>query len=155
MSLGMVIWAILLGGIVWVAYRANRLGEKTEETGLRDTGMAIVEFGRAFPNEAIRQLHVTADGNVVFVRLHDNKAGFMRSMRGHYSCHLINPGTVQVSGTPDGKGLRIDFADAPHHSGTFMFTRPEETAEVSLWLLGNFVPESGKTLLSHGTGRMS
>lgn len=150
MSIGMLIWGAVLGGIVYVAFVANRLGEKSEETGFRDTGMAIVEFGRAFPGEAIRQLHATADGNVVFVRLHDNKAGFMRKMRGHYSCHVIEPGTVQVAGTPDGKGLRIDFADSPHHSGTFTFITPEDTAEVSLWLLGNFVPENVKPPLHHG-----
>lgn len=152
MSFGMLIWFAILAGIFWVAYRANRLGEAAEETTFRDTGIAIMEFGRAFPNEAIRQLHATSNGEVVFVRLHDNKAGFMRSMRGHYSCHLIHPGTVQVAGTPDGRGLRIDFADAPHHSGTFTFAKPEDTAEVSLWLLGNFVPEAGKAPLPHGQG---
>ena len=145
MSISMVIWSIVIAGILFVAFKANRLGEKTEdERGFRDTGLAILEFGRAFPNEAIRQLHATADGEVVFVRLHDNKAGFMRSRRGHYSCHLIEPGTVQVSGTPDGKGLKIDFADAPQNSGAFMFSQPEEAAEVSLWLLGNFVQEAGR-----------
>ncbi len=144
MSLGMVIWLLLLVGILWVAFAANRLGEKSEDGGFKDTGIAIVEFGRAFPNEAIRQLHATANGEVVFVRLHDNKAGFMRSMRGHYSCHLIEPGTVMVSATPDARGLKIEFFDAPHHSGTFTFSRQEEAAEVALWLLGNFVSEAGK-----------
>lgn len=144
MSFGMIIWMALLIGILWVAFAANRLGEKSEETGFSDTGMAIMEFGRAFPNEAIRQLHATANGEVVFVRLHDNKAGFMRSMRGHYSCHVIEPGSVHVSPTPDGRGLRIEFIDAPHHSGNFIFPKATEAAEVSLWLLGNFVPEAGK-----------
>ncbi|MBB4064971.1 hypothetical protein [Gellertiella hungarica] len=152
MTFGMVTWAILMAAVLWAAYAANRLGEKNEERGFRDTGAAILEFGRAFPNEAIRQLHATADGEVLFVRLHDNKAGFMRNMRGHYGCHLIEPGTVHVAGTPDGKGLRIDFADAAHLSGTFVFPSPQDAAEVSLWLLGNYVPEAGKVAMASRAG---
>jgi hypothetical protein len=139
MSFGFLIWAVLMGGVVFLAFAATRLGEKEPQKGFRDTGLAILEFGRAFPREAIRQLHATADGKVVFVRLHDNKAGYMRSQRGHYSCHLIEPGMAQASPTPDARGLVIDFVDAPHQSGTFLFEKPEEAAEVALWLLGNFV----------------
>lgn len=148
MSFGFVIWAFLIGGTVFVAFAANRLGEKEPEQGFRDTGLAILEFGRAYPSEAIRQLHATSDGQVVFVRLHDNKAGFMRNKRGHYSCHLIEPGTAQVSPTPDSRGLTIEFPHAPHQSGTFVFQSSEEAAEVALWLLGNFVkgeaPDDGE-----------
>lgn len=139
MSFNFLLWAVLMGGILFVAFVANRLGEKEPARGFRDTGLAILEFGRAYPNEAIRQLHATTGGDVVFVRLHDNKAGFMRSQRGHYSCHLIEPGTAQVSPTPDACGLVIEFSDVPHHNGTFRFESPAEAAEVSLWLLGNFV----------------
>lgn len=139
MSFGFVIWAFLFGGIIVVAFVANRLGEKEPEKGFRDTGLAIMEFGRAYPTEAIRQLHATSDGQVVFVRLHDNKSGYMRNQRGHYSCHLIEPGMAQVSPTPDARGLTIEFPHAPHQNGTFIFDSPEEAAEVALWMLGNFV----------------
>lgn len=144
MSIGVIVWGVLMTAVLAVAFTANRLGEKEDTRGFKDTGIAILEFGRAFPNEAIRQLHATADGNVLFVRLHDNKAGFMRSMRGHYACHLIEPGTAHVSPLDNGKGLAIEFVNAPHNNGAFVFASAEEAAEVSLWLLGNFVPEAGR-----------
>lgn len=144
MSISLIVWGVLMTAIIAIAYSANRLGEKEETRGFKDTGLAILEFGRAYPNEAIRQLHATEDGSVVFVRLHDNKAGFMRSMRGHYSCHLIEPGTVHATPLPNGKGLSIEFTDVPHHNGEFIFASAEEAAEVSLWMLGNFVPEAGR-----------
>nr|WP_316657191.1 hypothetical protein [uncultured Gellertiella sp.] len=137
--MGMVVWGVLMVGILSAAYIASRLGEKEQEKGFQDTGMAILEFGRAYPGEAIRQLHATSDGDVVFVRLHDNKAGFMRSLRGHYACHLIEPGSVHVSPLADGRGLNIEFIDVPHHNGAFTFASPQVAAEVSLWLLGNYV----------------
>lgn len=139
MSFGFLVWAVLMVGVVVVAYMANRLGEKEPEKGFKDTGLSIMEFGRAYPAEAIRQLHATADGEVVFVRLHDNKAGYMRNQRGHYSCHLIEPGAARAFPTADGRGLAIEFSHVPHQSGTFRFDTPEEAAEVALWLLGNFV----------------
>jgi len=83
--LNLVIWVILVCAVVFLAFWATRLAARQDEDGLHDMGVALMEFGRAFPNEAIRDLHATTDGNVVFVRLHDNKAGFMRSMRGHYA----------------------------------------------------------------------
>ena len=142
MSLSMIIWAVLMTGIIGVAFAANRLGEKNDDVGFKDTGLAILEFGRAYPYEAIRALHATADGQMVFVRLHDNKSGFMRSMRGHYACHLIEPGSAQATAQPDALSLEITFFDAPQHSGIFRFSSVEDAAEVSLWLLGNFVPDA-------------
>lgn len=142
MSISMIIWAVLMSGIIGLAFAANRLGEKNDAVGFKDTGLAILEFGRAYPYEAIRALHATADGQMVFVRLHDNKSGFMRSMRGHYACHLIEPGSAQATAMPDSLSLTITFFDAPQHNGTFRFSSVEDAAEVSLWLLGNFVPEA-------------
>nr|WP_284739294.1 hypothetical protein [Rhizobium sp. CG5] len=125
--------------MVLFSYYAARMAKRNTDDGIRDAGLAILEFGRAFPNEAIRSLHVTADGGAVFVRLHDNKAGFMRNMRSHYACHLIEPGTVRVRDLADGRSFAIEFLDAPYHNGQFTFTSPMEAAEVSLWLLGNYV----------------
>nr|WP_235916547.1 hypothetical protein [Ciceribacter naphthalenivorans] len=115
------------------------MAKRAKDEDLHDSGLAIVEFGRAFPQEAIRSLHTTADGRAVFVRLHDNKAGFMRNMRSHYACHMIEPGTVRVRDLPSGRGFAIEFLDAPFHNGEFTFATPMEAAEVSLWLLGNYV----------------
>lgn len=137
----MITWGLifaLVGVAAWFTTRSAReRGDDSE--GLGDSGLAIMEFGRAFPNEAIRSLHRTADGKAVFVRLHDNKAGIMRNMGNHYACHLIEPGTVRVRPLASPNGFAVAFIDAPFHDGDFYFTNPAEAAEVSLWLLGNYV----------------
>lgn len=134
-----ITWIVILALVALFAYYSTRIAKRTNEDSLHDTGLALLEFGRAFPNEAIRSLHTTEDGNAVFVRLHDNKAGFMRNMRSHYACHLIEPGTVRVRDLRNGRGFAIEFLDAPFHNGEFTFASPLEAAEVSLWLLGNYV----------------
>ena len=148
----MVTWGIVFALVMGVAYFSTR-SMRQEDEGFQDAGLAILEFGRAFPQEAIRSLHATVDGKAVFVRLHDNKAGFMRSMRNHFACHLIEPGTVRVRALPNGKGIAVEFLDAPSHNGEFTFANPAIAAEVSLWLLGNYLghadrepdPASGTT----------
>jgi hypothetical protein len=134
----MVTWGIVFALIVALAYFSSRM-VRQEDEGFQDAGLAILEFGRAFPQEAIRSLHATADGKAVFVRLHDNKAGIMRSMRNHFACHLIEPGTVRVQPLANGKGVAVEFLDASFHNGDYTFASPAEAAEVSLWLLGNYV----------------
>lgn len=134
----MVTWGIVFALILALAYLSSRM-VRQEDDGFQDAGLAILEFGRAFPQEAIRSLHATVDGKAVFVRLHDNKAGFMRSMRNHFACHLIQPGTVRVSALPNGKGIGVEFLDASLHNGEFTFANPAIAAEVSLWLLGNYL----------------
>jgi hypothetical protein len=135
----MVTWGIVFALILALAYFSSRMVRQQEDDGFQDAGLAILEFGRAFPQEAIRSLHATADGKAVFVRLHDNKAGVMRSLRNHFACHLIEPGTVRVRDLPSGKGFAVEFLDAPSHNGEFTFSNPAIAAEVSLWLLGNYV----------------
>lgn len=137
--MGLVTWTLILGAVVLFSFYATRMAKQVSDDGLRDAGLAILEFGQAFPNEAIRSLHVTANGGAVFVRLHDNKAGFMRNMRSHYACHLIEPGSVRVRDLADGRSFAVEFLDAPYHNGEFTFASPIEAAEVSLWLLGNYV----------------
>lgn len=146
--MGLIVWCVVFALIIVVAYLATRMAAQSarEEDGLHDAGFAIMEFGRAFPTEAIRQMQRTADGKVVFVRLHDNKAGFMRSMRNHFACHLIEPGRVRVRDSGSGKKLTIDFLDAPRHNGTFEFASEADAAEVALWLLGNYVSEEEASL---------
>jgi len=134
----MVTWGIVFALILALAYFSSRM-VRQEDEGFQDAGLAILEFGRAFPQEAIRSLHATSDGKAVFVRLHDNKAGFMRSMRNHFACHMIEPGTVRVQPLSTGKGFAVEFLDAPFHNGEFTFANSAIAAEVSLWLLGNYV----------------
>lgn len=135
----MVAWGFVLVLVGLLAYFSTRMTRNADEGTLGDPGLAIVEFGRAFPNEAIRSLHATEDGKAVFVRLHDNKAGFMRNMRNHFACHLITPGRVRVRGLGNGHALAIEFLDASYHNGEYSFASAAEAAEVSLWLLGNYV----------------
>lgn len=144
--MGIIVWCVLFAIVIFIAYVATRMAAQNKEDGLHDTGLAIIEFGRAFPNEAIRQLQATVDGQAIFVRLHDNKAGFMRNMSRHFACHLIEPGSVRVLASETGKGLSIEFANAPHHNGTYEFASAKEASEVSLWLLGNYVAEQDKEL---------
>ncbi|MFB9952146.1 hypothetical protein ACFFP0_25150 [Rhizobium puerariae] len=135
-----IVWSIIFVLLMGLAYYVTGLVSSERPEGNRhDTGLAILEFGRAFPNEAIRSLHVTADGEAIFVRLYGSKAGFMRSQRNHYACHLIDPGRARITPLPDAKGFSVEFLDAPSQNGTFVFSTEKEAAEVSLWLLDNYV----------------
>ncbi|MBB3543603.1 MULTISPECIES: hypothetical protein [unclassified Rhizobium] len=149
--MSIIVWAVIFAIVIFIAFISTRMAAQNKEDGLHDTGLAIIEFNRAFPNEAIRQLQATANGQAVFVRLHDNKAGYMRSMQRHYSCHVIEPGRVRVLSSETGRGLSIEFLDAPHQSGTFEFASAREASEVSLWLLGNYVAEPDKALPPHNS----
>lgn len=127
---------LLLAGLI---FRLRFRGEEDTREATDDTGLAILEFGRAFPEEAIRQVIATADGRTVFLRLHDGKAGCMHAHGHHYACHLIEPGTVRVESL-GGARLSVAFANKAFEGGTFTFRSDNDAAEVSLWLLGSFVP---------------
>jgi hypothetical protein len=142
----LVTWSIIFLFVILIAYYATRMAKYREEGNRHDAGLAIVEFGRAFPNEAIRSLHETADGKAVFVRLHDNRAGVMRNRGNHYACHLIEPGRVRVEPLSNGRGLGIEFLDSPTQNGSFSFATAAEAAEVSLWLLGNLIAPGSPAL---------
>jgi hypothetical protein len=149
--MGLIVWGVIFALVIAFAFAVTRWTSQEKEDGLHDTGLAILQFGRAFPSEAIRQLQKTTDGQAVFVRLHDNKAGFIRNNRNHFACHLIQPGRVRVTDSGTGRGLAIEFLDAPHHNGTFEFPTPMEVAEVSLWLLGNYVSDADLELPTPGS----
>jgi hypothetical protein len=125
--------------ILALAFYITRVAKANDDDDMHDTGMAILHFGRAFPEEAIRSLHSTADGSAIFVRLHDNKTGFMRNKHNHHACHLIEPGRVRIAPLPNAKGFSAEFLDSPSQNGTFVFSSEKEAAEVSLWLLDNYV----------------
>ena len=146
-----VVWSIALLLIVAFAYYATRLVSQSDEENLHDTGLAIMEFGRAFPQEAIRSLHATANGDAIFVRLHDNKSGLMRNKRNHYACHLIEPGRVRVTSIATAKGFFVEFLDSPTQNGEFFFKSEKEAAEVSLWLLNNYVAPADRDIPAEGS----
>lgn len=133
----LIIVVILAGSFyMWMNARAER------DWNDPDAGSAMVEFGRAFPDEAIRALHSTADRKAIFLRLHDGKAGFIQSHGTHYVCHVIQPGKVRVNSSESGHGLIVHFPDFAYLDNAFEFHNPSEAAEVSLWLLGSFSPKS-------------
>jgi hypothetical protein len=140
-SVGVAFGILVFGGIIAISWYFSSLAERDDERDLSDVGLAIMEFGRAFPNEALRSLHTTADGKAVFARLHDNRAGFMRNMRGHYVCHVIEKGRLQAQMLSHGPGLHVVFADFPQHNGDYIFSSADEAAEVSLWMLSNYLSE--------------
>jgi len=133
-----VIMCMLLAGIFYMRMTARA----AKQESVPDTGLAILDFNRAFPDEAIRAIHATADGRSFFVRLHDGKAGFMQSQGAHYVCHLIEDGNVRVSNAPSGRGLSLHFTDFDYLDSVYEFRTPQQAAEVSLWLLGSFKPQS-------------
>lgn len=127
---------LFLAGLI---FRQSFRRDEEQEMAGEDSGLAILEFGRAFPEEAIRTVISTANGRTVFLRLHDGKAGCMHAHGHHYSCHLIEPGTVRVNSAGP-KRLSVLFANSAFEGGVFEFRDEKQTAEVSLWLLGSFMP---------------
>jgi hypothetical protein len=150
--MAIVAWLGILAAVILFAGVATRATAEAKDEGLSDAGLVILEFGRAFPTEAISQMQKTADGETVFLRLHDDKAGIMRNLRKGFACHLIERGRVRVSDAGGEKGLGIEFLDAPQHSGTFKFASSVEAAEVSLWLLGNYVGDMAMVPIEAGPG---
>lgn len=130
--------AAFLAAIFYMRMKARDERDRREP----DTGLAILDFGRAYPDEAIRAIHATADEKAFFVRLHDGKAGFMLSQGNHFLCHLMEPGKISVSSSDGGRGLNVHFADFPYLDGIYEFPSAETAAEVSLWILGSFNPQS-------------
>jgi hypothetical protein len=141
-----ILWAAIAGLILGLVYLIRRVLRRGEKESSFDVGMAIMQFGRAFPGEAIRDLHGTADGNAIFVRLHDGKAGIMRNRSNHFACHLIKPGRVRITPSADAKGFSAIFLDAPTQNSDFVFRNENEAADVSLWLLDNLVSQSDMSM---------
>lgn len=134
-----VIACLFLAGVAFM--RTQRRDDRTRVAN--DTGLAILQFGHAHPNEAIREVVSTADGNSLFLRLHDGKVGFMRAHGQHFASRLIEPGGVRVRNTASGSGLVLEFVEDAREGQSFEFRTSADAAEVSLWLLGSLVPASG------------
>jgi hypothetical protein len=138
-----MLWLLLIAVVVFAGVFYMRMNARAErDVSNPDAGSAMVEFGRAFPDEAIRALHSTIDYKAIFLRLHDGKAGFIQSHGSHYVCHVIQPGKVRVNSSESGQGLIVHFPDFAYLDNTFEFRTAAEAAEVSLWLLGSFSPKS-------------
>jgi hypothetical protein len=133
----LVFWIILLSVFLGFFFWATNL-LRIEADGERfDAGLAILEFGRAYPDEAIRHVLMSAEGEMVFLRLWTGRTGMMRRIGNRELCHLVDPANVRVSAEPGGKSLTINFPAHKPMSGTFTFRSEKEAAEVGLWLLGS------------------
>ncbi len=142
MDLESTLWIGLLAAVVIGAlfFRDRMLNRAARDASEADTGLAILDFGRAYPEEAIRSIHMTEDEGAYFLRLHDGKAGFMQAHGAHYLCHLLGPGSVQVSPGPDDRSIRAHFPDFAYLDGIYRFRSEADAAEVSLLLLETLVP---------------
>ena len=133
-----VTWATIIAAVLLFFFWATRLLRKSNDEDRFDAGLAILEFGKAYPNEAIRQVQMSVDGEMVFLRLWTGRIGCMRRNGARFLCHLIDPGKVGVTSSENGMGLVIDFPGLKAFSGEFEFASQKEAAEVSLWILGSF-----------------
>lgn len=103
-----------------------------------DAGAALLEFGNAFPDEAIRAVVMTADRKTSFFRLADGRTGFLQALARHNVARLVEPGAVHVEMSGPGPALKIDFRETGISGGVYQFATAEDAAEVSLWLCGSF-----------------
>jgi hypothetical protein len=138
-----MILLVILGAFAFYGFRLARGEGRTEESEF-DAGSAIMDFARAFPGEAIRSLHMTTDNDAVFVRLHDNRSGFMRNMGNHYACLLLDAKTLRVEPLSSGDGLLVFFDEWPKFNGEYRFKTREEAADVALWLLASLQMQAGE-----------
>lgn len=133
-------WAnfIAIGSLIGVCILTLRIIRRRDASEVRDPGEALVEFGSAYPDEAIRAVLMDKTGQTTFMRLADGKTGLAQILGNTFVIRLIQPGDVQVDISPDGEGLLITFEDDSMIGGRYEFASPEDAAEVSLWICGSF-----------------
>ena len=124
----LLIVAIVLLAAVLVRRRATSEGE--------DPGSALLDFGAAFPDAAVRDVVCTADGAATFLRLADGRTGLVRTVGARRAIRLIEPGSVRAEG-PAGEGGR-GIALGGEGGEMFLFARSEDAAEVLLWLCSSY-----------------
>ncbi|TPW29582.1 cupin domain-containing protein [Pararhizobium mangrovi] len=100
-----------------------------------DPGETMLIFAQAFPDEAVRAVVATRNGQAVFLRLADGRTGLVETHDRRQIVRRLEPGEAFV--TPagkDGRALTFRFSGGKGRAATFEFGLPEEAAEVSLWL---------------------
>lgn len=133
----LVVAAIALGALVLRRRRA--VGDSGE-----DTGSALVDFGTAFPDAAVRDVVRTSDGRSTFLRLADGRTGLVMVEGRRHALQILEPGLVRVEGPAGECGLTVSFRGDEERRETFLFARPEDAAEVSLWLCASIARAGGK-----------
>lgn len=136
------VWLLAIFLITIFSIYSMQLAARYREED-EDSGPVLIEFGKAFPGEAVRDVASTADRQTVFLRLFDGKVGFVQYRGRTMSCRLLHPGTANVLPGDDANAVRIEFKNATSDSGEFTFSSPRQAAEVSLWLLGSFAASGG------------
>ena len=139
----LLLWLVIIIAVLIFFFWATGIVKQDQANERFDAGLAIVDFGRAYPNEAIRNVIITVDGEMVFLRLWTGLTGCMRHNGSRFLCHLIDPAAVRVSPSADSKSLTLDFDGFKALTGTFEFRSQREAGEVSLWILGSFAAKVG------------
>lgn len=137
MELALPILAVFILAVLLIRRMRRRRRSETRSGDAGDTGLAIMDFNRAFPGEPVRDVILTKDGRNAFLRLADSRTGFLHTTGRHSLAHIVEPAFVKVEGPVDETGLTIYFLDSTCRGGRFTFARTEDAAEVMLWLCGS------------------
>lgn len=136
------VWLLAIFLITMFSIYSMQLAARSREDE-DEAGSALIEFGKAFPLEAVRDVAMTADRQTVFLRLFDGKVGCVKYHGRTMSCRLLHPGTANVLPGDQQNAVRIEFRNSQSDSGEFVFSSARQAAEVSLWLLGSFAAGAG------------
>lgn len=150
MSIGTIVFLLLVAAAALPAVLLRRRRAEAEE----DPGGALLDFGAAFPDAAVRDVVRTADGRATFLRLADGRTGLVKTDGVRQALRMIEPGDVHLEGPVGDRGLGISFTGDGVQRETFLFARPEDAAEVSLWLCTALAAAESR-LPPHGSGTHS
>tara|TARA_R110002126_G_scaffold9595_17_gene43238 strand:+ start:1368 stop:1814 length:447 start_codon:yes stop_codon:yes gene_type:complete len=137
---------LFIGSIIGICILTLRIIRRRDDGDVRDPGLALEEFGKVYPNEAIRGALMDKTGMTTFMRLAAGKTGLNQTVGNVMVIRIIEPGSVGVELTEDGEGLVLNFANDSSIGGEYQFRTPEDAAEVSLWICGSFGQVMAETL---------
>lgn len=129
---------ILIGVVVALGIMVLKVIRNPDDVDLHDPGGALIEFGTAYPDEAVRAILMDKPGLTTFMRLADGKTGLAQALGNTYVIRLIMPGEVGVNMSSDGCGLILQFEDDSMIGGEYRFSSTKDAAEVSMWMCGSF-----------------
>ncbi len=144
MNVGTIAFLLIIAAIALAAVLLRR--RRADGEGEDDTGSALLQFGTSFPDAAVRDVVRTADGKATFLRLADGRTGLVRVDGLRHAMRIIEPRQVDVDGPAGDCGLRLSFRGEEDTAQTFVFTRAQDAAEVSLWLCAGFAAGSAQSI---------
>ena len=137
---------LFIGSLVGISLLILRINRRRDDGLVRDPGEALVEFGNAYPNEAIRGVLMDKSGITTFMRLADGRTGLTQIVGNAWVVRIIEPDDVQVDLNDGGDGLVLKFDQDSMIGGEYQFSSPEDAAEVLLWICGSFGLKMAETL---------